>query len=251
MAEDQEAIPILYEEAHFMLVNKPAGLFAQAAPGVPSLEGQLAEQIKRRDQHLGTPFVGLPHRLDRATSGIMLIARNQRALAKFGQQFQSRKVRKFYVALVEGELPPGDHLWEDSIRKVTDEPRAEIVSFETPGAKVAQMRIRSLWNGQGRSVVLVELLTGRMHQIRLQAAARGFPVVDDLLYGNSDLCPEQRLASREAPHALHAYSLEFHHPQSAKIISGQAPLPDHWQCYGEDVCRQIEMISQAGLGFVS
>ena len=217
-----------------MLVAKPAGLFTQAAPGVPSLEEQLVEQLRARDQHPGRPFVGLPHRLDRATSGVLLIARNQRALARFGQQFQSRKVIKYYVAIVEGTLAPGVHVWDDYLRKVADQPRAEVVAAETVGAKLAQLRIEALASDEERTLALIQLLTGRMHQIRLQAAHRGHPIVGDRLYGSTNIITNQSTAlsdvteRREEPHALHAFRLGFHHPQTAVAMSVEAPLPQFW-----------------------
>ena len=227
-----EAISIIYEEPHFLLVNKPAGLFSQAAPGVPSLETQLIEQIKVRDEHPGRPFIGLPHRLDRATSGIMLIARNKRALTRFGEQFQSRKVNKFYLALVEGELPAGIQLWEDYVRKITDQPQAEIVEPQAEQAKQAQMLIQSICFHQGQTLALIQLLTGRMHQIRVQAARRGFPVVGDALYAAQGTFGPTSTDSddpRQLPHALHALRLEFRHPQTARAVSYTARPPLAWR----------------------
>lgn len=222
-----------------MLVNKPVGLFTQAAPGVPSLERQLAEQLRVRDNHPGNPFIGLPHRLDRATSGILMIARNKRALKKFGEQFQSRKIGKFYLAVVEGELVANDALWEDSLRKVPDEPRGEIVSPDSEGARTASMRIQSLLAIDGLTLCLVQLLTGRMHQIRIQAAHRGFPILGDSLYGAKaefGLSKSQEVIEATNPdgrviqdHALHALRIEFRHPQNAKLMSGTAGPSAAWE----------------------
>lgn len=255
MDDDQQpaAIPIVHEEAHFMLVNKPAGLFTQAAPGVPSLELQLAAQLKQRDSHPGNPFVGLPHRLDRATSGILLLARNKRALARFGEQFQSRKVDKFYLAVAQGELPPGVQAWDDYVRKIEDQPQAEIVTASDAHAKLAQLRIEPLEVGGGRSLVLVQLLTGRMHQIRLQAAHRGWPIIGDRMYGvpsesevtSSDAVSEGVLEARELPHALHAYRLRFRHPQTAVPVSYCAPVPEAWSGFfpGELLAASSERVA--------
>ncbi len=231
MSMTDEPLPIVYEESHFLLVNKPAGLFSQAAPGVPSLEEHLTAQLKQRDGHAGKPFVGLPHRLDRATSGIMLVARNQRALARFGAQFQSRKIQKFYLALVEGVLPSDVQTWEDHVRKIENQPQAEIVAPDQPGAKQAQLLVRSLLADGGRSLLLVQLLTGRMHQIRVQAAHRGFPVVGDRLYGSQSpwLDDDEGRDPRESAQALHALRLEFRHPQTGKQMAHTAPPPAAWQ----------------------
>lgn len=244
------SISIVHEEAHFMLVDKPAGLFTQAAPGVPSLELQLAAQLKQRDNHPGNPFVGLPHRLDRATSGILLLARNKRALAKFGQQFQSRKVDKYYVGVVQGEMPPGIQAWNDYMRKIEDQPRAEIVAADDALAKLAQLRIEPLAVAQGRSLVLVQLLTGRMHQIRLQVAQRGWPIIGDGMYGSAGEAPTSDTIAKEdtpgdtrqLPHALHAYRLRFRHPQTAVAVSYGAPLPAAWSSFFPS--EQLEAVGE-------
>lgn len=220
-------IPILYEEPHFLLVNKPAGLLTQAVAGIDSLQTLLTEQIKVRDSHAGTPFVGLPHRLDRGTSGVVLIARNQRALGRFGDQFHHRLVQKFYLAWVEGELSTADK-WSDWIRKVPDQPRAEIVEQTETDAKLAEMLVQPLAQSLGQTLVLVKLLTGRMHQIRLQFASRGMSVVGDSLYGASTLLSNDH-DERLRPHGLHALRLEFRHPQTAVPIAITAPVPDYWK----------------------
>src|SRR5690349_15735187 len=111
-------LEILHEEAHFLLINKPSGLFSQSAPGIDNVQELLIAQLAERDHHPGRPFIGLPHRLDRGTSGVMLLARNQRALKRFGEQFHSRKVAKFYMAVVEGEMSPGRVTLSDYLRKV-------------------------------------------------------------------------------------------------------------------------------------
>lgn len=243
-----------------MLVDKPAGIFSQAAPGISSLEVVLSAQLKARDNHTGRPFIGLPHRLDRGTSGVMLIARNQRALSRFGQQFQSRKIGKFYLAILDGasaddefEVPP---YWSDYIRKVPNEPRAEVVGKGDSGAKEARLSIEVLQRVGTKLLALIQLDTGRMHQIRVQAASRGLAVVGDPIYGTS--CgsllskPQSQADSDSAsdsssrnstsdngagndssftsarPIALHALRLEYRHPQNAKRLSCTAPVPDFW-----------------------
>ncbi len=245
--EIQSAIPlqIIHEEAHYLLVNKPAGLFTQAAPGVPSLELQLAAQLKLRDQHPGNPFIGLPHRLDRATSGILLVARNKRALTRFGQQFQSRKVDKFYLTVLVGELPEGISDWHDSMRKIQDSPEAEIVEADVEQAKRAELRIEPLATADGRTLALVQLLTGRMHQIRLQASHRGWPIVGDRLYGTQTLTETEL---RELPHALHAYRLRFRHPQTATAVSYRASLPAGWsEFFAPQVLEQLDALVERSL----
>lgn len=228
-------IPIIHEETHFLAINKPAGLFTQAPNGISSVQQSVAEQIKLRDNHAGNPFIGLPHRLDRGTSGILLIARNQRALKRFGDQFQSRKVGKFYVAVVKGRCSFELETWEDWIRKVPDKPLAEIVEQEEEGARHAKLEARVIAAGDSFSVLLFQLHTGRMHQIRVQAAARGYPILGDIEYGGpTDTCFGQESVVESPEHrwyrfALHALRLEFRHPQNAKQICLTAQIPEAWK----------------------
>lgn len=228
-------ISILSEEPHFLLVDKPAGLFSQAAPGVDSLETLLAKQLKQRDAHPGQPFIGLPHRLDRGTSGVMLVARNQRALKRFGQQFQSRKIGKFYLAVVQGDVSGLPQRWEDHLRKVPAQPVAEIVTAEAEGARKAQLDVLAVAQHAHQSLLLVRLHTGRMHQIRIQAAHRGYPVLGDATYGSTDSFPIATSADETQAEgfALHALRLEFRHPQNGKQRSGTAPVPQAWQTLPE------------------
>ncbi len=128
-------LTILLEEPHFLVINKPSGLFSQSAPGIDNVQALLIEQLAQRDAHPGKPFIGLPHRLDRGTSGAMLLARNQRALKRFGEQFHSRKVGKHYLAVVEGSMPAEKQLLADYLRKIPEKPLAEIVTAECEGAR--------------------------------------------------------------------------------------------------------------------
>ncbi|GIX00332.1 MAG: RNA pseudouridine synthase [Pirellulaceae bacterium] len=229
-------IPILCEDPSFLVINKPAGWLCQAPPGVPNLQAELAAQIKQRDGHPGNPFVGLPHRLDRSTTGTLLVARHQRALKRFCAQFQSRKIRKWYLAVVEGELPPGAPMrWIDYVRKLPGQPVAEIVPDRAAEhAREAVLEAHVLAAADGCSLLKIDLHTGRMHQIRIQAASRGWPVVGDQLYGaNRVLAPvatsaDSDTAYREMRIALHAARLEFFHPTTAKKVHVVAPLPEYW-----------------------
>lgn len=245
--EEAEArlIPILYEEPHFLLVNKPAGLLTQAVESIESLETRLIEQIRIRDSHSGTPFVGLPHRLDRGTSGVVLIARNQRALGRLGDQFHHRLVQKFYLAWVEGSLSSSEK-WSDWIRKIPDQPMAEVVAEGAEGAKLAEMLVQPVCNSEGQALVLVKLLTGRMHQIRLQFASRCMPVIGDTQYGSSVLLSEDPDV-RMRPLGLHALRLEFRHPQTAVPMSATAPLPIYWSSNQEiaNVANELTSASRS------
>lgn len=159
----------------------------------------------------------------------MLLARNQRALKRFGEQFQSRKVAKRYMAVIEGSLPAGAKLLSDYLRKIPDKPLAEIVTADAPGAKLAELRAQTIASAEGLSLVDIELLTGRMHQIRLQLSSRGAPVVGDWSYGSRQLFGTLDPEGHRQCLALHSWQLVFRHPQTAKPFVATARLPDLWQ----------------------
>lgn len=229
---DLPQLTILHEEAHFLVIDKPVGLFSQAATGIESVQTRLTAQLKQRDQHPGIPFIGLPHRLDRGTSGVMLIARNQRALSRFGEQFQSRKIGKYYLAAVVGQIADQTHRWSDFVRKIPDQPLAEVCSQATAGARLADLTVRPLVQAGGVSLLLVHLLTGRMHQIRIQAASRGVHILGDTTYGGPeffDLQSSEAVDGELASLTLHALRLEIRHPQTAKPMAFTAATPAFWR----------------------
>jgi 23S rRNA pseudouridine1911/1915/1917 synthase len=132
-------ITVLHEDAWFLVVNKPVHLLTQAPEGIPSLQAQLLVQHAR--EGAPKPFIGIPHRLDRMTSGAVVIARNQRALRRLCDQFAARTIEKVYLAWVHGTPKPSD-TFVDSMRKVENEPRAEIVDSSEEGSRTASLSYR-------------------------------------------------------------------------------------------------------------
>ncbi len=236
-------LDILLEEPHFLVINKPSGLFSQSAPGIENVQEMLIEQLARRDNHAGRPFIGLPHRLDRGTSGVMLLARNQRALKRFGEQFASRKVAKHYMAVVAGAMPAEQQLLSDYLRKIPEKPLAEIVTADSAGAKLAEMVIQPRIITDQFTLLDIELLTGRMHQIRLQLASRGFPVVGDWSYGSSQTFGPLDPEGYRQCLALHCRCLEFRHPQTAKVISVTAPVSEYWQVFPAEITAAVAQLT--------
>jgi RluA family pseudouridine synthase len=225
---------ILFEHPWFLVVNKPTDLLTQAVAGIDSLQTELVRCLKERDPDGANPFIGIPHRLDRVTSGVMVVARNQRALRRLSEQFAARIVSKTYHAIVPDiDLQEKEDVrWVDHIRKIPEEARGEVCSPEIDGAREAVMIVRPLqkaWlNGcnEGLRLCEIRLETGRMHQIRIQFAARGRPIVGDELYGST--IPWVEGEFRNAPIALHARSLQFRHPQTAEPLLFEAPYPESW-----------------------
>ena len=228
---DPKAIEILIDDPWFLVVNKPIDLLTQAIDTLPSLQSRLIEQ--QTNEANPEPFIGIPHRLDRMTSGTVVVARNRKSLRQLCQQFATRIVGKEYLAWVSGN-PPSQGAWEDSMRKVPNEPRAELSSLDQEHSRTATLEYRVLRQRTGpqdqlESLLLIQLGTGRMHQIRLQCGSRGFPILGDRLYGSQKpWIPETGTPNpeyREPPIALHAFRLTFHHPQTAERISATAPPP--------------------------
>ncbi len=226
---------VLLEDGPVLVINKSAGLLTQAPPGVPSLEGEVKAWLKERFGKAGNVYLGIPHRLDRAVSGAIVFARNSKAAARLAEQFEKRQVRKIYWAIVEGVPQPSESMLTDWLLKLPQESRAEVVTPETPGARECRLSYRTLAaplseGSDLQSLIEVELHTGRMHQIRVQLASRGWPVVGDSLYGSKPrfLNEGVRENSRDEPIALHARSLTFQHPVRYDQLTITASLPVTW-----------------------
>ncbi len=224
------AIEILVQDPWFLVVHKPVDLLTQAIETLPSLQSRLADQLSAPG--LPKPFIGMPHRLDRMTSGTIVVARNQRSLRRLCDQFATRTVVKEYLAWVSG-LVPTEGTWVDTMRKVPDEPRAEITSIDQAHARDATLEYRVIQqrtnaHNEPESLLLIRLGTGRMHQIRLQCGSRGFPILGDRLYGSQNTWGPEGQTYREPPIALHAYRLTFHHPKSAEKIAALALPPPNF-----------------------
>lgn len=213
-------------------VAKPAGLATQAPPGVPSVEAWLRKTLP------DGAYVGVPHRLDRAVSGVLLLAVTPRAARKLSRQFERREISKTYLALLTGPGVDGvaagqEAVWRDWIVKIPNEPRARIATADEPAARAAETRVRFLRHtAPGVLGVRFEPLTGRMHQLRVQAATRGLPIVGDVLYG---ALPEPAAPAdpRLRPIALHAWRIEYVDPDSGAVIRVAAAPPAGWPALTE------------------
>jgi 23S rRNA pseudouridine1911/1915/1917 synthase len=232
------SLTILYEDNHCLALAKPAPLLTQGVPpGIVTLESLARAYLKERYHKAGNVYLGIPHRLDRPVSGVVLFARSSKAARRLAEQFASRQVRKTYWALVEvseqGGLPPDEGVWEDWLLKVQDEARTERVTADIAGAREARLSFRRRRAAADTALLEIEPQTGRMHQIRVQAAVRGWPVLGDFLYGaQRPFGPPAELA-RDRIIALHARSLTFLHPIRYEPITVTAPLPPPWEGWEE------------------
>src|SRR3990172_3278635 len=210
---------VLYESHACLVVSKPPGLSTQAPPGIDSLEVRIKRFLRRGDNEPGDLYLGVPHRLDRPASGAMVFAKTRRATRKLAQQFQRRLVRKVYWACVAGQVAPAAGTWRDHLRKVPGEARTEVVEPDHPDAKLAVVDYRILQAAPWGCWLEIELKTGRTHQIRIQAASRGYPVLGDVQYGSTMAFGPQYEDERLRAIALHARSLTFRDPQTREPVS--------------------------------
>ena len=220
---------ILYEEGPCLVVNKPPGLLTQAPPGIDSLEVRIKRFLKQREQKPGGVYLGVPHRLDRPVSGVMVFARHVRAARRLSEQFERRTVRKTYWALVAGDVQPDEGTWTDHLKKLENEPRAIVVDQQDPEGRLAILHYRVLERLTDRTLLEIVLETGRMHQIRVQCASRGHPLLGDELYGAAVSFGPHVHDPRERLIALHARNLQFEHPMTGEALSLTAPLTEWWR----------------------
>ncbi len=224
-----EGFDILYEEGPCLAVVKPGGVATQAPPGIDSLEVRVKQFLRVRDSKPGNIYLGVPHRLDRPVSGVMVLARHVRAARRLAEQFEARTVRKTYWAVVEGEVAPECGTWTDHLRKIPDAAQVEVVSPDHSEGRIAVLHYRVLAADEHCSWLEIDLETGRMHQIRVQAAYRSHPIFGDSQYGAVTPFGPAADDFRCRWIALHARSLEFRHPMTRQLVSQTAPLPSAWQ----------------------
>ncbi len=216
-------IDVLFEDNHCLAVDKPAGLLTQGdVTGEPSVIEVARSYLKEKYQRPGNVFVGLVHRLDRPTSGVVLLARTSKAAGRLSEQFRAGTVQKVYWAIVEGDCPDDAGEWSDRLHK--DESR-NVVSVVAAGGQEASLTFRVLGRSNGTCWLEVRPLTGRSHQIRVQLASRGLPIVGDKKYGARSVL---RALDGKPRVALHAGQLTFMHPTAREAISLSATVPADW-----------------------
>ena len=220
-------LDVICEDGPVIAVNKPSGVISQGAPaGMQSLAEQVKEYLKQKYNKPGKVYLGIPHRLDRPVSGVSVFSRNSKCAARLSDQFAKRTVQKTYYAVLENVPTFPEGLLEDWIYRIPDHSRVEIRDASDSQAKQARLTFQILARQRGKALVEVELETGRMHQIRIQFASRGCPIVGDDKYG-----AKSRFPTAEGI-ALHARSLALQHPIRKDEIVITAPVPKSWEAFG-------------------
>lgn len=217
-----ETLEILYEDNHVLAIAKPAGSLSTHFQGDEETLDRLVKQyLKEKYQKPGNVFLGIVHRLDRLTSGVLLFARTSKAAARLSEQFREGTIEKIYWAVVEGQLKNPAGSFEDWLRKDQEEGRVLVVEPRSPGAKQALLHYEVKAQHGAFSWLEVRPQTGRTHQLRVQLAYRGHPIFGDARYGSVHVLD----------HAigLHARSLTFLHPIRNEPITLTAELPKFWR----------------------
>lgn len=219
---------ILFEDHHLIVVNKPAPLLTQAPPAVPSLEAAVKAYVKEKYQKPAGVYLGVPHRLDRPVSGVVCFARNTKAAQRVHAQFAEHTTKKVYWAVVSGEVTPGAEVWSDWLVKKADVAETVVGTEGEPGAKLAMLGYTVLQRLPAGTLLELSPLTGRMHQLRVQCASRGHPVLGDEKYGSAIPFGPPADLPRERVIALHARQLTLTHPFTKEEMTWVAPLPEYW-----------------------
>jgi 23S rRNA pseudouridine1911/1915/1917 synthase len=220
------SLDILFEDNHCLAVNKTAGLPSQADDTrMPSVVDLVADYLKTRYEKPGNVYVGLLHRLDRPTSGVLLLAKTSKAAGRLSTQFRAGSISKFYWAIVEGGPREHQGEWIDRVEKDRWLNRTSLVGGGATMGKEARVGFRVVERWPDSSKLELRPTTGRSHQLRAQLASRGFPILGDAKYGAKVV-----LAALDGGRriALHARKLVFIHPTRGEAISVEAPVQADW-----------------------
>ena len=221
-------IGVVYEDRDIIVVNKPAGMVVHPGAGITG--GTLVNALLRMCGDLsgirGEMRPGIVHRLDKETSGVMVVAKNDRAHESLSEQFKARETKKEYVAVVSGEMKKNSGVFSSRIGRSPSN-RVKMTSFSKIG-RDAETRWEVVERLRGATLVSVWPKTGRTHQIRVHFSENGFPVLADKVYGGKKSRPRNSgtAGTLIGRHALHAKSLGFTHPATGKRLEFSAEIPE-------------------------
>jgi len=212
-------LSVLYEDNHLIAVNKFAGYLVQGdKTGDQPLVDKVKSYIKKKYNKPGSVYLGVVHRLDRPTSGVVLFARTSKALSRLNLQFKLRKINKIYWAVVSSDINPQANTLTHWLKRNTKINKSIAYENEIIDSKKAVLHYKKLTDLDRYTVLEITLETGRHHQIRSQLTKIGFPIKGDLKYGAKRSNPDGSID-------LHARSLSFDHPTTKERINIVAPPP--------------------------
>ena len=209
---------IVYEDNHLLVVNKPAGVLSMGDnTGDTTIADMAAAYLKKKYNKPGNVFVGIVHRLDRPVSGVLVLARTSKAASRLSDQFRTHVVKKTYSAIVEGVPQKSSATLTDFLLKDQRTNTVTVVNAKQPGGKKSILRYEVRQEKHNRTLLAVFPETGRSHQIRVQLANCGHPIVGDTRYGSK--------AKTGGRIFLHAKSIQITHPTQKTALQFEAPLP--------------------------
>lgn len=216
---NKQNLQVLYEDNHLVVVNKRAGDIVQGdKTGDKPLSEVVKDFIKDKYDKPGQVYLGVVHRLDRPTTGIVLFAKTSKALPRLNTLFAEKKAKKTYWALVKNEPPQSEDKLINWLKKNPKNNKSTLYSNEVEGSKKAILHYKVIKTLDNFYLLEIDLETGRHHQIRAQLAAIGCPIKGDLKYGFDR-------SNRDASISLHARTLQFVHPVKKENLKITAPLP--------------------------
>lgn len=221
---------VIYEDNHIIVVSKESGEIVQGdKTGDMPLSERVKAYIKEKYAKPGAVFLGVVHRLDRPVSGLVVFARTSKALSRLNAMFANGEVHKTYWAIVEmrNEQIEMENVLTHWLTRNEKQNKSYAYDHEVPGSKKAMLRYRVIGQSERYTLLEVQLMTGRHHQIRCQLSAIGCPIKGDLKYGAKRSNPDGSIS-------LLARRIEFVHPVSKQSIVLEAPLPEEtlWQAFG-------------------
>ncbi|MBN2651466.1 MAG: RluA family pseudouridine synthase [Spirochaetales bacterium] len=213
-------IDVLYEDNHLIIVNKPFCVPVQSdKTGDPCLLDMVKDFIKKRDNKPGNVFLGLAHRLDRPTSGVIVLAKTSKALSRMNELIRDNKIEKTYWAVTVAALPQDEGRMSDFLLKNSQKNMSRVVPNDNKGGKKATLDYELVGGSDNYFLYKIKLITGRHHQIRVQFSSRGASLRGDLKYG----APR---SNKDGSIDLFAGKIKFVHPVSGEPIEVLGKIPD-------------------------
>ena len=218
---------ILFEDNHLIIINKRSGALVQGdKTGDKTLGEHIKEFLKKKYNKPGDAYLGVIHRLDRPTSGVVIFAKTSKALTRLNEQFKERMVDKKYWAITEKNNEARFGKLENWILKNSKQNKSYIHLKKVSGSKIAKLKYQLIKELKNYLLLEVVLETGRHHQIRAQLSEIGFIIKGDLKYGS-------KRSNKDGSIDLHSYQVVFKHPVTKNIINIKAPLPkrEPWKSF--------------------
>jgi len=213
-------LEVLYEDNHIIAINKRSSDIVQGdKTGDEPLSDKVKAYIKKNYDKPGEVFIGVTHRIDRPTSGVVLFARTSKALSRLNEMFRDKEIKKTYWAIVKNEPKPNQGKLTHFLKKNETANKSKAFEKSVDGALLSELEYKVIAKSDNYFLVEAKPLTGRHHQIRVQLSFIGCPIKGDLKYGFAR-------SNKDGSISLHARQVEFMHPVKKEMIVIKAPVPE-------------------------